>query len=645
MILLINSLYPKPCKPPLRKALVFLEPPSVFGAIFADLEEKTKFAIRKLRIIIKRTNKMRATLTYNQKTIDIQLNKSTITDDLYVIFTEEQTPPDSIGTSPYKRLKLVIHPKTDVVLQELTLQIPTKLDKTDRVFCNGFQSWSESRLFGFDEKPDNLRAIAKPLMGYYGDYHFDFLPTKKSVLHSWTYAYHVSQNATPLALQKEQNLNFVGSLDESTAFTCLMYDIDNQQIIVKKDIGNLHLSHSFPVLDLVLMNGEVPSVFDQYFDLQDLPKRDKPVETGWTSWYNYYNKISETIIDENLEAFAKRDIPIDYFQIDDGWQTRIGDWLSVQPSFPNGMKIVADKIHQKGFKAGLWLSPFIVESKSRLFQEKNDWVLRGANGKPVAVGYSPYWSGRFYALDFYNPDVQKYLTGIFHTVLHTWGFDMVKLDFLYAVAVLPRANKTRGQVMSEAMQFLRQIVGDKILLACGVPLGSAFGLVDYCRIGADIHLSWEHKLLKFLKNRERVSTIVALRTILSRWPLNGRAFQNDSDVFILREKNHQLTVNQQDTVMIINTLLGNLLFTSDNLDEYTEGVLQKFKSIFRLKNRHVLTVIDNGDDVYNINFTVDSHPYIAYCNLSQQFKHINDLVIQPFETLIVDSKSGERILF
>ena len=590
---------------------------------------------------------MTATLTYNQKTIDIHLNKSTITDDLYVIFTEEMTPPDGIGTSPYKRLKLAIYPKTDVVLEDLTLQIPTKLAKTDRVFCNGFQSWSESRLFGFDEKPDALRSIAKPLMGYYGDYHVDFLPTKKGVLHSWTYAYHIAQAqpSKPLVIQNEQNINFIGSLDESTAFTCLLYDIDNQQVIIKKGLAGLQLNHSFPALDVILVSGEAPSVFDHYFALQGLPKREKPVETGWTSWYNYYNKISEPIIDENLDAFAKRAIPIDYFQIDDGWQTKIGDWLSVKPSFPNGMKVVADKIHQKGFKAGLWLSPFIAESKSRIFQEKNDWILRGSDGKPVAVGYSPYWSGRFYALDFYNPDVQKYLTGVFHTVLHTWGFDMVKLDFLYAVAVLPRPNKTRGQVMSEAMQFLRRLVGDKILLACGVPLGSAFGLVDYCRIGADIHLSWEHKLLKFLKNRERVSTIVALRTVLSRWPLNGRAFQNDSDVFILREKNHQLTDNQQDTVLIINTLLGNLLFTSDNLAEYTEGVLQKFKSIFRLKNRHVSAVIDHGDDFYNINFTIGSHSYIAYCNLTQQFKHINSLVIQPFETLIVDSKSAERIVF
>jgi alpha-galactosidase len=598
---------------------------------------------------------MKATLKYDNKSLQVQLNKSTITDDLFVSFTDEETPADNLGTPQYKRLKLDIHPKIDVVLQSLEIELPMNFAATDRVFCNGFQSWSESRLFGFNEKPDALRWFAKPLMGYYGDYHFDFLPTKKGVLHSWTYGYHVAQAPTVSStvitkstLSKTENaakvIDFIGSLDESTAFTCLFYDYPNQKIIIKKDLAGLQLSHSFPALDVVMMRGEDPSVFDQYFALQNIPKRTEPAATGWTSWYNYYNKISEKIIEDNLNAFAERELPIDFFQIDDGWETGIGDWLSIKPTFPNGMKSVADKIHQKGFKAGLWLAPFIVEPQSRLFEEKKHWILRGPNGKPLSVGYSPLWSGKFYALDFYNPDVQKYLTGVFHTVLQTWGFDMVKLDFLYAVAVLPRPNKTRGQVMSEALEFLQRLVGDKIMLGCGVPLGSAFGKMDYCRIGADIHLSWEHKLLKFLKNRERVSTIVALRTVLGRWQLNGRAFHSDPDVFILREKNHQLTDIQQDTVVKINCLLGNLLFTSDFLGDYTEGSLQQYKRIFALKNRHVSEVIDYGDDFYGIKFTLDNRPHIAYCNLSNHSKHINHLTVQPFETRLWDSDQNTRML-
>ncbi len=582
---------------------------------------------------------MKATLKYDNKTVELQLNKSTITDDLYVMFTNEQTPQ-------YDRLQMTIHPKTDVVLRSLEVELPMPFAVSDRVFCNGFQSWSESRLFGFDEKPDFIHSFVRPLMKYYGDYHFDFLPTKKGVLHSWTYGY-VVKTPTVLATSQPENaaqiIDFIGSLDESTAFTCLFYDYKNQKIIIKKDLAELHLGHSFPVLDILCMTGDTPSVFDQYFALQNLPKRDLPAATGWTSWYNYYNKISEKIIEDNLTAFSDKEIPIDFFQIDDGWQTRIGDWLSIQPSFPNGMKSIAHKIHQKGIKAGLWLAPFIVEPKSRIFQEKKDWILRGSNGKPVAVGYAAHWSGKFYALDFYNREVQEYLTGVFHTVLNTWGFDMVKLDFLYAVAVLPRPNKTRGQVMSEALEFIRRLVGDKIILGCGVPLGSAFGLMDFCRISADIHLSWEHQLLKFLKNRERVSTIVALRTTLGRWHLSGRAFQNDPDVFILREKKHQLTENQQDTIFKINILLGSLLFTSDFLGDYTEGVLSKYKQLFTLKHRHVYAVFDDKNDCYRIIFTLDSRPFTAYINLSKQVKHSHNQVLQPFETVIVDTSNNAHI--
>ena len=259
---------------------------------------------------------MKATLKYDNKILQIQLNKSTITDDLFVSFTDE-------GTPQYKRLKLAIHPKTDVVLQSLELELPMHFAATDRVFCNGFQSWSESRLFGFDEKTDGLRWFAKPLMGYYGDYHFDFLPTKKGVLHSWTYGYRIAQSDAVSSIAKTENhlsktenskqqIDFIGSLDESTAFTCLFYDYKNQKIIIKKDLAGLQLSHSFPVLDVVLISGDTPSVFDQYFALQNIPKRTEPAATGWTSWYNYYNKISEKIIDDNLAAFADRELPIDF---------------------------------------------------------------------------------------------------------------------------------------------------------------------------------------------------------------------------------------------------------------------------------------------------------------------------------------------
>jgi isocitrate dehydrogenase len=125
--------------------------------------------------------------------------------------------------------------------------------------------------------------------------------------------------------------------------------------------------------------------------------------------------------DENAHA--------DIFQIDDGYQTAVGDWLSIDlKKFPHGIAPICEKIHQKGMLAGLWLAPFVVEKDSSVYKEHQDWILKDSTGSPLAAGCN--WSGSF-ALDIYNEDVRAYLKEVFDTVLNVWGFDLVKLDFLY----------------------------------------------------------------------------------------------------------------------------------------------------------------------------------------------------------------------
>lgn len=160
---------------------------------------------------------------------------------------------------------------------------------------------------------------------------------------------------------------------------------------------------------------------------------------GWTSWYNYYGDVSESIVLENLEALQRYKYPINIFQIDDGFQTAIGDWLSINEKFPSGLKAIVKKINQAGYTAGLWLAPYAVGFTSRLAAEHPDWLVQDPQtGKPVVAG--PNWGG-FYALDIYHPEARAYLKRVFDTVLREWGFGMVKLDFLFAAAMIPRLGK------------------------------------------------------------------------------------------------------------------------------------------------------------------------------------------------------------
>ena len=163
-----------------------------------------------------------------------------------------------------------------------------------------------------------------------------------------------------------------------------------------------------------------------------------------------------------------------------------------------------------------------------------------------------------------------------------WGFDLVKLDFLYGACMQPTPYKTRGQLMCEAMDFLRELVGDKLILGCGVPLGPAFGKVDYCRIGPDVGLDWDGSPKEKLLHRERVSTKNTIGNTIYRRQLNGRAFWNDPDVYLLRDDNIKLSAKQKALLAQVNGLFGGLLFTSDDVGNYDAEKRKLQKSLTEL---------------------------------------------------------------
>ena len=206
------------------------------------------------------------------------------------------------------------------------------------------------------------------------------------------------------------------------------------------------LTEDYPVLDLYMQQGHYDAVFDGYFAALGVYPRQTEKLRGYTSWYNYYSNINHNIIMHDLRAIAPC-AGVNTFQVDDGYQTAVGDWLSVDSKkFPFGMRRVADAVHQRGLKAGLWLAPFAVQ-KNAIWQRSTRLAGGRQKGQPLDGGRN--WGG-FYALDIYHKEARAYIKQVFQTVLHTWGFDMVKLDFLYAASVKPLYGKTRGQVAYDA---------------------------------------------------------------------------------------------------------------------------------------------------------------------------------------------------
>jgi alpha-galactosidase len=525
------------------------------------------------------------------------------TGDIKISFT---CSPVTDGHAQDLRVRMKITPKTAIKINKLYLDTDLRFAGREKIFLNGYQSWTGSREFEAGERILRLRRIVRPLLGMYGDY--GFYRPRGRVLQSWTYTY----------IREDNGIRFSGSLSESSGFTIFEYR-RRKGLRITKDCKGLCIDNTYEAFDLFIATGEEDEIFDRYFGLMNLPGPRAGACTGWTSWYNYYTKISEDIILDNLATLREKNIPVDIFQIDDGYQNAVGDWLIINHKFPRGMKHIAAEIKKCGYQAGLWLAPFVCEKRSQLYKDHPDWVVAKA-------GYNPGWSGYFYVLDFYNPGVRAYLAEVFKTVFEEWRYDLVKLDFLYAVALLKRSDKTRGRIMHEAMTFLRELAGDKLILGCGVPLGSAFGLVDYCRIGSDVALAWEDRLLQRMHYRERVSTINSLISTIGRRHLNGRGFHNDPDVFILRSNNNRLSKEQRHTLFLLNNIFGSVLFTSDNINEYTVEELDMYQSIFPPSPKKIERVVIDGvipGGLLKTYFSIAGRQYLAVSNLRDKGIQVN----------------------
>jgi alpha-galactosidase len=495
----------------------------------------------------------------------------------------------------------------------------------DRIFANGFQSWTDSREFALNEKipkPGFLaeRVMKKYVIDRYGDGQFYKLSGRSGVFHSHTYTY----------FRKGSEYKLIGSLSEKNGYTIIESDVSKKRIRVIKDCeGAIWINESAP-LEIIAIAGNENSVFDQYFSACGIKQPQSRPLTGWTSWYNYYQNITEDIILENISAVKKFAPEFSVFQIDDGFARAVGDWLDIDSEkFPRGMEFIASEIHNNNMMAGIWLAPFAAEKNSKIFNEKPDWILKDKKGEPVLAGGN--WS-TFYALDFYNPEVREYLKRVFNTVFNEWKYDLVKLDFLYAVSLIPQHGKSRGEVMSEAMEFIRECAKDKLILGCGVPLGSVFGLVDYCRIGCDVGLDWNDKFYMKYLHRERISTLNAVINSISRRHLNGRAFLNDPDVFLLREDNLQLTQNQKETLFIINSIFGGLVFTSDNLNLYLEEQFRMLNKLSGFDAKENIEVNTINRYLYDITYSEGNQRFRVAVNLSSEPVKFEDVVLEPYQT-------------
>lgn len=202
--------------------------------------------------------------------------------------------------------------------------------------------------------------------------------------------------------------------------------------------------------------------------------------------------ISATTLLEQAARIKRRQLPVDYFLIDDGW-TKWGDWQTANKrKFPAGLGALARALHsQHNLRAGLWWAPFLVAPNSTLARQHPNWLVRDRRGRLVNGFRSvPIIDRLFYQkfiLDLRQTAVQQYLRACVDQMVNDWSISLLKLDFLYAPYFDPNYQSAAAaeSLASPLLEYIRDQYPQVFSIACGCPFTLASGRADTVRISKD----------------------------------------------------------------------------------------------------------------------------------------------------------------
>ncbi|MGW5568441.1 alpha-galactosidase D [Streptomyces tendae] len=172
---------------------------------------------------------------------------------------------------------------------------------------------------------------------------------------------------------------------------------------------------------------------------------------GWSSWSMQsskypglnpdgdYSYLTEANVLKQAGALAAKlkKYGYEYVNIDAGWW-RDQDWTpefdryarqQADPvRFPRGMKPVADDLHAKGLKAGIYL-PVGLEKEAYADGKSPIWNAEGCTTADIVYDDLRTTNGwdSAYKIDFSDPCAQKYVDSQAR-MFADWGYDFLKLD-------------------------------------------------------------------------------------------------------------------------------------------------------------------------------------------------------------------------
>ena len=264
---------------------------------------------------------------------------------------------------------------------------------------------------------------------------------------------------------------------------------------------------------------------------------------GWNSWNKFAGRVDDAAVRGMADAMAgngMKDVGYQYINIDDTWEAGRDAQGNITPNkkFPD-MKALADYVHSKGLKIGIYSSP----------------------GPNTCAGYEGSFGHE-------EQDARTYAA---------WGIDYLKYDWCGA----------RNLYADEEMRAVYQIMGDALLRA-GRPIVYSlcqYGRAEVWKWGAAVGGNAWRTTGDIRDTWDSMTKIGFAQDELGPWAAPGH--WNDPDM--LEIGNGGMSDDEYRTHMSLWAILAAPLLAGNDLREMTPAILEI------LTNREVIAVNQDRD--------------------------------------------------
>jgi alpha-galactosidase len=309
----------------------------------------------------------------------------------------------------------------------------------------------------------------------------------------------------------------------------------------------------------------------------------KPADyKGWATWDYYGRVFTDKDVYKNMDALNKLAPEANMIQIDGGWWIERGDYQTVRPNLPGGIKAIVSRIKSEGKTPGLHFDGFRGDAASEICKAHPEYFLHDQDGKMIVeVKEMPDRVMKYTYFDYSHPGARAHIAECIRNMKENWGVTYFKVDFMrYGLENDIKLKKKHVKSIKAhdptitgverfrlGMQAMREAMGpDSYFLGCSAVFGPCIGFVDGMRTGGDIHPRYEAFPERSLAN-------------LGNFYLSGKVFNGDADYVVFREAIDEdesvskedvkhggsMTLNEAQMWADFNKIYGTARLHSDNL--------------------------------------------------------------------------------